>query len=237
MEEKKSKKQKKRKRKQEKRKRNATCWSRLRLSRADRYERAGNAQKAGAHFGRALDYGAARFGIDEKKRNLDQDSDSDYEDPRDPFIFDYDDPVWDKYSDALFRAAAAFPNRRGSFEINDARKKRDAELENLDRMCKNGDREACDKQAAFKRLLAQREALADEAEGLYMRSRKAADALREDPNERTLRLDIDDFEPNPESRKQAKQAYYKRVLDEYETDRVRRLNLKKRAVPTSFFST
>ena len=66
----------------------------------------------------------------------------------DPFIFDYDDPVWDKYSDALFRAAAAFPSRRGSFEINDARKKRDAELENLDRMCKNGDREACDKQAA-----------------------------------------------------------------------------------------
>ena len=204
---------------------------------ADRYERAGNAQKAGAHFGRALDYGAARFGIDEKKRRLDPDSDSDYEDPRDPFIFEYDDPVWDKYSDALFRAAAAFPNRRGSFEINDARKKRDEELENLDRMCRYGDSYMCDKQAAFKRLLAQREAVADEAEGLYMRSRKAADALRDGPNARTLRLDMDDFEPNPDSLKQAKQAYYKRVLDEYETDRVRRLNLKKRAVPTSFFST
>lgn len=51
-------------------------------------------------------------------------------------------------------------------------KKRDEELENLDRMCRSGDSYMCDKQAAFKRLLSQREAVADEAEGLYMRSRK-----------------------------------------------------------------
>jgi hypothetical protein len=137
----------------------------------------------------------------------------------------------------LFRAAAAFPNRRGSFEINDARRKRDKELENLARMRKNGDREACDKQEAFEKLIAQREAVADDAENSYIRRRTAADALRDGPKARTLRLDMDDFEPNSDARNQAKQAYYKLLLDEHETDRVRRLNLKKRAVRTSFFST
>ena len=83
MEEKKSKKQKEKEKEKENKKkekemplagRDSVSRAKAHMRWADRYERAGNAQKAGAHFGRALDYGAARFGIDEKKRRLDRSS-------------------------------------------------------------------------------------------------------------------------------------------------------------------
>ena len=164
------------------------------------------------------------------------DSDSDHEDPRNIFIFEYDDPEWTQYSEALFRAAAEFPERRGSFEINDARRKRDKELENLARMCRNGDREACDKHKAFEKLIAQRKAVADDEEDLYMKRRTDADALRDGPEALTLRLDMDDSKPNPDALNQAKKAFYRSLLEQHETDRVTRVNLKKRKVPTSFFS-
>jgi hypothetical protein len=163
---------------------------------ADRYTRDGNLKKATAHLRRALDYGAPSFGAGKRPR----DEDSDEEDPRDLFIFDYPDPAWEKYSEPLFLAAAQFPDRRGSFEINYVRQKRDAELAELERLCKSGDAEMCEKQAAFKRLLAQRTAIADDEQARYASRSGAAGTPRDIQRE-----------------------YYKHVLDEHEKDRARRV--------------
>ena len=199
---------------------------------ADRYARAGNLKKASAHFGRALDYVAPSFGAGAKRMHGDDDSDE--EDPREPFLFDYPDPVWDTYNDSLFRAAAAFPKHRGSLEINYKRELRDKELADLERRCKRGDTEMCEKQAAFKRLLAQRKAIADDEERRFTQARyaesvessrsgsAAAATLRESPDKRKLSIDMDEFQlkMNP---KDIQLEYYKHVLDEHEKDRVRRV--------------
>jgi hypothetical protein len=80
------------------------------------------------------------------------------------------------------------------------RQKRDAEFAELERLCKSGDAEMCEKQAAFKRLLAQRKAIADDEQALY--------ASRSGPagTPRDIQLE-----------------YYKHVLDEHEKDRARRV--------------
>jgi hypothetical protein len=147
---------------------------------AERYEKAKNGQKAVAHFGRALDYEAMHFGtLDTKRRKLanppardsDSGSGSDSDDPRQLIIFPYADPIGELYSETLFRAAAALPKIRGSVEINYAREKMNKSLADLARGCKL-DPDKCEEKRAFDQLLAQRNAVADDAENSFVSDRR-----------------------------------------------------------------
>lgn len=197
---------------------------------AERYNKGGNAAKSAAHFGRAIEYEAAHFGA-EKRDHDDSESDDDS-----MSIFDYPDTAWAQYPEALFRAAAALPDRRGSLEINSLRDDRQKQLDRLATDCKNKVPSKCEQKKVFDDLMKQRDEAANRESTLFLQ-RAAADRLsgvhiaaglhKKQGGPDDLRLDYDAFGPDAATRSSDILRYHNKIMDDHEDARKRRVSARK----------